>query len=49
MSDSLLGVEDIKSRLIRSMYATAQKCRDINGILESYPLAEKFSRKYMII
>jgi hypothetical protein len=41
--------EDTKTWLIRSMYATAQKCPDINGILEELFSVKKFSREYMLI
>jgi hypothetical protein len=43
------AIEDIKNWLISSMYATAQKCRHINGILEKLSIAKKFSREYMLL
>jgi len=39
----------LKNRLISSMYATAQKCPHINGILEKLSIAKKFSREYMLL
>jgi hypothetical protein len=43
------AIEDIKNWLISSMYATAQKRRHINGILEKLSIAKKFSREYMLL
>jgi hypothetical protein len=45
--DHLLTI--IKNGLISSMYATAQKCRHINGILEKLFVGKKFSRQYMLL
>jgi hypothetical protein len=45
--DRLLKI--LKNGLISSMYATAQKCFHINGILEKLFVGTKFSREYMLL
>jgi hypothetical protein len=45
--DRLLKI--LKNGLISSMYATAQKCFHINGILEKLLVGTKFSRQNMLL
>jgi hypothetical protein len=45
----ILKMKILKNGLISSMYATAQKCFHINGILEKLLVGTKFSRQNMLL